>query len=132
MKMESPMKNDILKIGHCGICLLALLPTGGCAKAQAHDLSAEAPPPAKVIKAMDVTVFKVDQPERFALATAMARTTKPELVVTGAVMVDTTRNVPVTSLAAGRVVGIRARIGDVVKKGQELLSVRSDDIVNGY
>ncbi len=126
------MKNDTLKIALCGICLLGLLPSVGCAKAQARDLSAEAPPSAKVVKAMDVTVFKVDQPERFALATAIARITKPELVVTGAVMVDTTRNVPVTSLAAGRVVGIHARLGDVVKKGQVLLSVRSDDVVNGY
>ena len=126
------MKNDTLKIALCGICLLGLLPSVGCAKAQARDLSAEVPPSAKVVKAMDVTVFKVDQPERFALATAIARITKPELVVTGAVMVDTTRNVPVTSLAAGRVVGIHARLGDVVKKGQVLLSVRSDDVVNGY
>jgi cobalt-zinc-cadmium efflux system membrane fusion protein len=126
------MKNDMLKIRICGICLFALLPAFGCAKVQARDMSAEAPPPAKVIKAMDVTSFKVEQPERFALATAIARTTKPELVVTGAVVVDTTRNVPVTSLAAGRVVAIHARIGDVVKKGQVLLSVRSDDVVNGY
>jgi membrane fusion protein, heavy metal efflux system len=130
--MEFLMKNNILKIGICVMSLPALLATGGCAKVQAHDLSAEAPPQTKVVKAMDVTSFKVDRPERFALATAIERTTRPELVVTGAVMVDTTRNVPVTSLAAGRVVGIHARLGDVVKKGQVLLSVRSDDVVNGY
>src|ERR1035437_8912803 len=130
--MESLMKNDMLKFGYRGICLFALLPAVGCAKVHARDLSAEAPPPAKVVKAMDVTSFKVERPERFALATAIARTTKPELVVTGAVVVDTTRNVPVTSLAAGRVVAIHARVGDVVKKGQGLLSVRSDDVVNGY
>jgi cobalt-zinc-cadmium efflux system membrane fusion protein len=81
---------------------------------------------------MDVTLFKVDRPERFELATAIARSAKPELVVTGAVMADTTRNVPVTSLAAGRVVAIHARVGDVVKKGQLLLSIRSDDILNAY
>jgi cobalt-zinc-cadmium efflux system membrane fusion protein len=130
--MELPMKNHTLKISICAICFPGLVGAVGCAKVQARDLSAEAPPNAKVVKAMDVMSFKVDRPERFALATAIARTIKPELVVTGAVMVDTTRNVPVTSLAAGRVVAIHARIGDVVKKGQILLSVRSDDIVNGY
>jgi cobalt-zinc-cadmium efflux system membrane fusion protein len=84
------------------------------------------------VKDVDVSLFGVSDPQRFGLSTALARSTKPELVVTGTVTVDTTRNVPVTSLAAGRVVGIHARLGDVVKKGQLLLSVRSDDIVNGY
>jgi membrane fusion protein, heavy metal efflux system len=125
------MKNHILKTALCGICVSTLFPAIGCAKVHASDRSYE-PPAAQMIRAMDVTLFKVDHPERFALATALARTTKPELVVTGTVMVDATRNVPVTSLAAGRVIGIHARLGDVVKKGQLLLSVRSDDVVNGY
>lgn len=126
------MKKDILKISFYLVSLPALLTVPGCAKVHASDQSAAAPPAAHVIKAMDVTLFKVDRPERFQLATAMARTTKPELAVTGTVMVDATRNVPVTSLAAGRVVAIHARVGDAVKKGQVLLSVRSDDVVNGY
>jgi cobalt-zinc-cadmium efflux system membrane fusion protein len=119
-----------------GIWLLACLPTllgaQGCGKVHAHDFSDEAPPPAKVVKDMDVTLFKVDQPDRFPLVAAVARSSKAELVVTGAIAADTTRNVPVTSLAAGRVVAIHARVGDVVKKGQLLLTVRSDDILNAF
>jgi cobalt-zinc-cadmium efflux system membrane fusion protein len=38
------------------------------------------------------------------------------------------RTVPVISLASGRVVEIRARLGDTVKKGQVLLRVQSPDI----
>lgn len=36
------------------------------------------------------------------------------------------------SLASGRIVGIYARLGDVVKKGQLLLRLRSDDISGAY
>jgi len=52
--------------------------------------------------------------------------------VTGSVNPDIARTVPVISLASGRIVGIFARLGDQVKKGQLLLKVRSDDISGGY
>lgn len=127
------MKHKSLKLSISPACLPVLLSLLGCGSVHAHDNSAEeAPPPAKVIKDIDVTLFKVDGPERFELAKAVARATKPELVVTGTVTADTTRNVPVTSLAAGRVVAIHARMGDVVKKGQLLLTIRSDDILNAF
>jgi cobalt-zinc-cadmium efflux system membrane fusion protein len=38
----------------------------------------------------------------------------------------------VISLASGRVVAIHARLGDTVKQGQVLLSVRSDDIAGAF
>ncbi|MGA2184776.1 MAG: efflux RND transporter periplasmic adaptor subunit [Bryobacteraceae bacterium] len=66
------------------------------------------------------------------MSTAVARAVTPELVVTGAVAPDITRTVPVISLASGRVVAIHARLGDTVKAGQVLLSVRSDDISGAY
>jgi cobalt-zinc-cadmium efflux system membrane fusion protein len=40
--------------------------------------------------------------------------------------------VPVITLASGRVVDIRARLGDTVRKGQVLLRVRSDDVAGGF
>jgi cobalt-zinc-cadmium efflux system membrane fusion protein len=52
--------------------------------------------------------------------------------VTGNVFPDIARTVPVISLASGRIVDIRARLGDTVKKGQLLLRVRSDDISGGF
>jgi membrane fusion protein, heavy metal efflux system len=53
-------------------------------------------------------------------------------VVNGAVYPDVARTVPVVTLASGRVVDIRARLGDTVKKGQLLLRIRSDDVSGGY
>ena len=52
--------------------------------------------------------------------------------MTGVVQPDITRAVPVISLAAGRVVEIKARLGDVVKKGQLLLRVQSNDVSGAY
>jgi hypothetical protein len=49
---------------------------------------------------------------------AAAHTATPELVVTGSMNPDIARNVPVISLASAHVVGIYARLGDTVHKGQ--------------
>jgi cobalt-zinc-cadmium efflux system membrane fusion protein len=48
--------------------------------------------------------------------------------VTGVVSPDVSRQVPVPSLASGRVVEIDARLGDEVQKGQLLFKIRSQDI----
>jgi cobalt-zinc-cadmium efflux system membrane fusion protein len=45
---------------------------------------------------------------------------------------DIARNVPVISLASGRVVEIHARLGDTVRKGQLLLTIRSDDVSGAF
>jgi cobalt-zinc-cadmium efflux system membrane fusion protein len=74
----------------------------------------------------------VDHPEQFPLAAATERPATSELVVTGTVTADVSRNVPVVSLASGRVNAIHARLGDAVKKGQLLMTVRSDDVSGGY
>jgi cobalt-zinc-cadmium efflux system membrane fusion protein len=66
------------------------------------------------------------------LATAGEYIAAPELKVTGVVNPDVVRQVPVPSLATGRVVEINARLGDEVKKGQLLFKVRSNDIAGAY
>jgi len=81
---------------------------------------------------LDANNFKVDHPERFPLATAGEHVAAPELNVTGVVSPDVSRQVPVPSLASGRVVEIDARLGDVVKKGQLLFKVRSTDIAGAF
>ena len=68
----------------------------------------------------------------FPTVAAVARKSTSQLVVTGAVNPDIARNVPVISLASGRVVGIYARLGDTVQNGQLLLRVRSDDVSGGF
>ena len=91
-----------------------------------------APPPAQVISSGNTGLVRVDNPERFRLATAERFETHPQLRVTGTVNPDIAREVPVISLASGRVVDIRARLDDHVKKGDLLLKVQSPDITNAF
>lgn len=125
------MKSQGPKIGFLLIFIPALLLLGGCNSAHG-DPRAEAPPPATVVADTDVNLFSIDHPEQFPFAAAVEYTAAPKLVVTGTVNPDISRNVPVISLATGRVVAIHARLGDTVKKGQLLLSIRSDDVAGGF
>jgi cobalt-zinc-cadmium efflux system membrane fusion protein len=125
------MKERILPF--CLSCLLAaaLVPASGCRPAEA-DNTQGAPPEAKVVPAMDSSLFSVDHPEQFPVTSVIEHPAASELVVTGTVNPDVARSVPVVSLASGRVVGIHARLGDTVQKGQLLMTVRSDDVSGGY
>ncbi len=96
------------------------------------DAAAEAPPAAQVEQEQDGGAFKVDHPEQFALANAGAHEAAPELNVTGTVSPDVSRNIPVISIASGRVVDIRARLGDTVTKGQILMRIQSADIAQAF
>jgi membrane fusion protein, heavy metal efflux system len=125
------MERENLRVSFPLILLASLLSLGGC-KAPPTDAAAEAPPPASVTPDFNVAAFSVDHPELFPLAVAVERDAPSHLVVTGAVNPDVARNVPVISLASGRVVSINARLGDMVKKGQLLLRVRSDDISGAF
>ena len=82
--------------------------------------------------APEASLFTVDHPEQFPLATATEHPTTSELVVTGTVTPDVSRNVPVVSLASGRVMAIHTRLGDTVQKDQLLMTIRSDDVSGGY
>jgi len=111
--------------------LALLLTLSGCNTAHG-DQASEAPPTPNVVTAPEAALFTVDHPEQFPLTAATQHPSTSELVVTGTVSPDVSRNIPVVSLASGRVVGIHARLGDTVQKGQLLLTVRSDDVSGGY
>jgi cobalt-zinc-cadmium efflux system membrane fusion protein len=113
-------------------CLLLALFAVSCTSKGKADLAAEGPLPTQVEHEQDANAFKVDHPEQFPLVTAGRHEDAPELNVTGTVNPDVARNVPAISLASGRVVGIYARLGDEVQKGQLLLRVRSDDVSGGF
>jgi len=88
-----------------------------------------APPPAKVVEVADmnvITIGKNDVP-KFPVVTAGQAESFSELKATGTVSPDISREVPVISLANGRVVEIKTRLDDNVKKGQLLFSVQSGD-----
>jgi cobalt-zinc-cadmium efflux system membrane fusion protein len=113
------------------LCLPLSLLLLGCNETKA-DPKAEAPPPASVEPDLDANNFKVDHPEQFPLVTAVEYKAVPALNVTGTVQPDIARAVPVISLASGRVVEIKARLGDMVQKGQLLLRVQSNDVSGAY
>jgi cobalt-zinc-cadmium efflux system membrane fusion protein len=112
----------------------AVLLLGGCGttKAKVPDALATAPPPADVIHESNAGTSRVDHPEQFPLAIAAKYEAAPSLNVTGVVGADVSRNVPVISLASGRIIEIHARLGDTVTKGQLLLKVQSPDISQAF
>jgi membrane fusion protein, heavy metal efflux system len=112
-------------------CLAASL-MSSCTGGGKADQAAEAPPPAQVEREQYGGAFKVDHPEQYPLITAGAHEAAPELNVTGTVSPDVSRNIPVVSLASGRVVDLRARLGDTVTKGQLLMRVQSADIAQAF
>ena len=115
-------------------CVAALCVVGaaGCGSHTKVDAAAGAPPSANVVEEPDLNVVKVDRPERFTIATAGRREELPQIHVTGVINPDVEKSIPVISLATGRVVGIYAKLGDDVKKGQLLLKVYSPDIANAF
>ena len=125
------MKSTTLQTVLLVVAIAATAVLSGC-KTASVDAQAQAPPAPNVVLAPDAALFSVDHPEQFPLAAATQHPTTSELVVTGTVTPDVSRNIPVVSLASGRVVGIHARLGDTVQKGQLLLTVRSDDVSGGY
>jgi cobalt-zinc-cadmium efflux system membrane fusion protein len=114
------------------LCGLAMgLGLSGCGEKKI-DPAAGAPPPAKVETEQDVNLLTVDHPEQFQTVKATANESTSTLTTTGVVGPAINRTVPVISLASGRVVEIRARLGDTVKKGQTLLLVQSADIAGAF
>jgi cobalt-zinc-cadmium efflux system membrane fusion protein len=110
---------------------LSFLLAGCERKATAKNPPLDAPP-AEVEHEQDSLLVKVDHPELFPMATVSRYAGVAELNVTGVVGADVSRSVPVVSVASGRVVEIRARLGDSVKKGQLLMRVQSADVAEAF
>lgn len=126
------MKKLNIVVVAAAVCLIASLFLAGCgAKVEANP-EIGAPPAADVIHESDGNLFRVDHPNLFPIATAGEYDAAPELKTTGSVNPDVSRNIPVISLASGRIVEIDARLGDTVTKGQLLLKVQSQDIAQAF
>jgi cobalt-zinc-cadmium efflux system membrane fusion protein len=74
----------------------------------------------------------MEHPEQFPLEEAEGRKVADETHVNGVVAPDVNRSVAVLSLSGGRVVDIKARLGDDVKKGQLLLRIHSPDLAAAF
>jgi membrane fusion protein, heavy metal efflux system len=126
------MKTSASGVGFLLISVASLSILAGCGAVHGDPAQQEAPPPANVIQGVDVTDFAVEHPEQYPIVTATRYQAPSELVATGLVLPDIARSVPVVTLASGRVVDIRARLGDTVQKDQVLMRVRSDDVAGGF
>ncbi len=127
------MKRFLFVLAVLLVCaLLAGIGCGGKVGASSAGAGDTGPTKATVEPDLDANNFKVENPEQFPLAEAGESFGAPDLNVTGAVSPDVSRQVPVPSLASGRVVEINARLGDEVKKGQLLFKVRSSDVAGAF
>jgi membrane fusion protein, heavy metal efflux system len=107
-------------------CLAAALVLAGC-KGK-FDPASGAASPVQAVETGDAAIVNVDNASQFPLVAAGSHDEPDKLSVTGSVFPDIAREIPVISMANGRVVDIRARLDDNVKKGQLLFSVQSPDI----
>jgi cobalt-zinc-cadmium efflux system membrane fusion protein len=110
----------------------AVLLFASACNSKPEDQKAEAPPKADVEKRADVNVIQVDHPEQFPLVAAQEHESYATLNVTGSVNPDISREIPVITLANGRVLDVRVRLGDFVKKGQVLMEVQSTDVSGAF
>jgi membrane fusion protein, heavy metal efflux system len=114
------------------LCFALAVFGAGCGSNSQQDAAAEAPPSVSTVQEQDSSVVTLEHPERFPLVAAVEHIATSSLQVTGTVAPDISRTVPVISLASGRVVDIRARLGDTVEKGQLLMRVQSVDVAGAY
>ena len=121
------MKNRSLL---ASVCLLACLLLTACGKK--FDPASGAAPAPQVIETGNADVVTVDHPEEFPLVAAGHVEAARRLSVTGSVFPDINREIPVISLASGRVVENQVTLDQDVKKGQLLMKVESPDVTNAF
>lgn len=103
--------------------LLAVAFFSACSKTKAEPSAG-----AVVETNTDPNIFTMQDPGQFPLTTVQVRKVSDEIHVNGVVAPDVNRSVPVVSLSGGRVVEIKAKLGDYVQKGQVLLLINSPDL----
>jgi membrane fusion protein, heavy metal efflux system len=86
--------------------------------------------PTKAQITLEPGVYDVDHPELFKLVKAETRALSTELTANGTVNTDITRTIRVTSLGSGRVIAVKVRLGDSVRKGESLLVISSPDLAS--
>lgn len=112
------------------LCATVCVAVTGCEKK--FNPAEGAPTSSQPTETGDMSLVHIDKPELFPLVSAAQLDAPEQLKVTGTVNPDVSREVPVISLASGRVVDIRTRLGDSVKKGQLLLKVQSNDVTTAF
>jgi membrane fusion protein, heavy metal efflux system len=120
------MKNNMFRLTAAfgGALFLALMGTSCSGDTKAL--------PTKTEVTVDPNLYTVEHPELFKLATAQTRNLPTVLTANGSVTPDVNRTIHVTSQGSGRVVDLKVRLGDYVKRGQILLSIHSADLAGAF
>jgi cobalt-zinc-cadmium efflux system membrane fusion protein len=108
----------------CGLVLLAAL-----------SISCSGDPKAAPTKAevtLDPNLYTVDHPDLFKMTKVETRELPTILNANGTVTPDINSTIHVTSQGSGRVLELKVRLGDYVKKGQMLLSIQSSDLAGAF
>ena len=114
----------VLMSATIAVCLTALA-AAGCSSSTKADIA----PSAAALPPSDPNLFVVDHPEQFPLVAVGTRKLPDQLMVNGVISPDIALTVHVTSLSGGKAIDVRAKLGDDVKKGQVLVVIRSQDLV---
>lgn len=122
--LAASRRNPTLLVG-LWVCLLFALTIASCSR----ELPAAASKPPVTL---DPDVFNTDHPELFKTAKAETRALPTIVNGNGVVTPDVNRTIHVTSLGAGRVVDLKAKLGDNVRKGQTLLVISSPDLAGAF
>ncbi len=127
-----PMKYSTFLFPPAFVLLLALCMTG-CKHVDSDRAAQEAPPSGTpVVESGGTDRVHVEGAGRFQLAHAVTQQVTDKLDVTGAVSPDVSREIPVLSLANGRVVALHVGLGDTVRKGQLVMEVQSPDVATAF
>jgi cobalt-zinc-cadmium efflux system membrane fusion protein len=105
----------------------------GCNSKSARQDAAEAPPstPAVVDASTENTVH-VDKVSLFPLVAAKETSVFDSVTATGSVQPDISREVPVLSIANGKVIALHVALGNYVRKGQLVMEVQSPDVTGAF
>ena len=128
--MRLPFQSTSAVVTFAGTMAITLC-LSSCKKEKTGDT---APPTPHVTTVADMNLITIDasRASQFTTVQATKLEEASQLTTTGTVSPDVSRTVPVISLANGRVVDIKARLDDAVKKGQLIMKVQSPDVSTAF
>jgi cobalt-zinc-cadmium efflux system membrane fusion protein len=124
--MSNPVMTNKWALAGALLAAAVSFELAGCAKTQVAQADSN---PAPVVETVaDRNLIPIQDPARFALANVLARMEADQVQANGIVAADVSRTHAVNALSGGRVLEVRARLGDDVQAGQTLLTLVSPDM----
>jgi cobalt-zinc-cadmium efflux system membrane fusion protein len=131
-KLDTRLNRGIPALRSTHLCLAVFAFTCIGCKSAKPNLADEAPAHLAVVETGGNAGISVKDPSRFPLVQATSMSVVSKLEVTGSINPDVSREIPVLSLANGRVVALHVGLGDTVHKGQLVMEVQSPDVTTAF